>query len=521
MAQSANQMIGVDIGTTSTKSVLFDHDGSVICKSTVGYPLLSPNAMTAVQDPDDIFAAVVSTLQNVVQQAQVKAISGVSFSAAMHSLILVDADHRPLTPSLTWADNRSAQWADKLNASDQGPALYRRTGTPIHPMSPLVKLIWLRHEQPDLFAQAARFISIKEYVFYKLFAAYVVDHSIASATGMLNLATLDWDAAALDLAGVTPQQLSRLVPTTHILRSMRPECAATIGLPADISVIIGASDGGLANLGVGAIAPGDVATTIGTSGAVRAIVDRPTTDPDGVLFCYALTEGYWVIGGAINNGGIALRWVRDQLADAEIDTAKRLGQDPYDMLTAIADTIPPGAEGLIFHPYLAGERSPLWDANAKASFVGLTLHHNKAHLIRAVLEGVIYNLNSVLDALQATIGKAEHIRAAGGFARSEVWRQMLADIFNRTVTVPESYESSCLGAAILGWFALGEIADLQAATTLMGATHQHQPMAANVANYQKIIPIYQRLLEKLQPEYAALAKLQAELSTDKSRQASD
>lgn len=506
-------VVGVDIGTTSTKSVVFERDGQVVCKKAIGYPLLSPTHATAEQDPEDIFAAVVKTVQEVASRVQVSEILCLSFSAAMHSLILMDENHRPITKSITWADNRSGKWARKLKDSEQGNRLYRHTGTPIHPMSPLVKLLWLRNEHAELFQRAARFISIKEYVFYRLFGRYLVDHSIASATGMLNLEALDWDVEALEVAGISSGQLSALVPATHVCQGLQIEQSEAMGIPSDMPVVVGANDGVLSNLGVGAIQPGVVATTVGTSGAIRAVVNQPKTDPDGVLFCYALMKDYWVVGGAINNGGIALRWVRDQLADAEIDTAKLLGQDPYDMLTAIASTIQPGAEGLVFHPYLSGERSPLWDANAKASFVGLSMHHNKAHMIRAVLEGVVYNLYLVLETLQNTIGQANSIRAAGGFARSKLWRQMLADIFNREVMVPESYESSCFGAAILGMLALGEIHTLEIAPDMIGTTHCHQPIAKNVEVYEKVIPIYRRLLEKLQPEYAALAYLHDELET--------
>ena len=284
-----------------------------------------------------------------------------------------------------------------------------------------------------------------------------------------------------------------------------------MGITANTPVVIGASDGVLANLGVGAISPGIVAVTVGTSGAVRATIGKPQTDPQARLFCYPLTEDYWVVGGAVNNGGITLRWVRDQLADAEIDTAKLLNQDPYDMLTAIANTIPPGSEGLIFHPYLAGERSPLWDANSRGSFFGLALHHNKAHLIRAILEGVVYNLYLVFQALESITGEVKSIRAAGGFARSSLWRQMLADIFAREVAIPETYESSCLGAALLGLYALGEIEDLAKSQSINQEIHRHQPIAENVAIYQQILPIYCRLLDCFKTEYAAIAKLQRNL----------
>ncbi|WP_319419892.1 gluconokinase [Pleurocapsa sp. FMAR1] len=505
-------VIGVDIGTTSTKSVLYSDRGRLIEKHAVGYPLNAPTLGAAVQNPEQIFQAVVTTVKRIVENSGVNQseILCLSFSAAMHSLIVVDGEGKPLTPILTWADNRSADWADKLKECG-GHEIYTRTGTPIHPMSPLVKLMWLRESKPELWQQAAKFISIKEYIFWQLFREYIVDYSIASATGLFNFNSLTWDTQALDLAGIKASQLSQLVPTTHILRSLKTEYADEMGIAADTPVVVGANDGVLANLGVGAIAPGIATVTVGSSGAVRTTVRKPQTDPQQRLFCYPLTEDYWVIGGAVNNGGITLRWVRDHLADAEIDTAKLLKQDPYDMLTAIAQTIPAGSEGLIFHPYLSGERSPLWDANARGSFFGLALHHNKAHLIRSVLEGVVYNLYLVFQALESITGEVKTIKAAGGFARSPLWRQMLADVFNRQVSIPESYESSSLGAAILGLYAIGEIADLRESQLTNGEIHQHQPIASNVANYQKILPLYCRLLDSFKTEYAAIAQLQKDL----------
>ena len=502
-------IIGVDIGTTSTKSVLYDRNGKAIEQHAVGYPLDAPTPEAAVQDPGVIFAAVIATVKKVVEQTKIQQsdLLGLSFSAAMHSLIVVDNSGQPLTPSITWADNRSAEWADKLKQEYSGHKIYTRTGTPIHPMSPLVKLMWLRHSCPE-WQQAAKFISIKEYVFWQLFQDYLIDYSIASATGLFNLENLAWDREALALTGVKASQLSQPVPTTHVLQGMQAEYAKQMGISAELPVVIGASDGVLANLGVGAISPGIVAVTVGTSGAVRATFGKPQTDPQQRLFCYALTEDYWVIGGAVNNGGITLRWVRDRLADAEIDTAKLLGQDPYDMLTAIAKNIPPGSEGLIFHPYLAGERSPLWDANARGSFFGLAMHHHKGHLIRAVLEGVVYNLYLVLEALTTIVGEVKSVKAAGGFARSPLWRQMLADIFAREVSIPESYESSCLGAAILGFYALGEFDNLTCSININRDVYQHEPIADNVAVYRQILPIYTRLLESFQNEYAAIALLQ-------------
>ncbi|KYC58723.1 MAG: gluconokinase [Heyndrickxia coagulans] len=502
--------LGVDIGTTSTKSVLFGEKGKVISMHHAGYPLYSPSPQVAEQHPDEIFRAVIDSMKTAIAKSGVdpSEIKLVSFSSAMHSLIAVDKDGKPLTNCITWADARAAKWAKKIKDEWHGQDIYRRTGTPIHPMSPLSKMTWLRHDVPELFKKTFKFIGIKEYIFYRFFGQYIVDYSLASATGLFNLHGLDWDKEALDVAGITAEQLSKPVPTTFYLTGLAPEYAAETGIPQDTPFVAGASDGVLSNLGVNAIDPGVVAITIGTSGAIRTVTDKPVTDPKGRIFCYALTENHWVVGGPVNNGGMTFRWVRDELAAAEVETAKRLGIDPYEVLTKIAARVAPGSDGLIFHPYLAGERAPIWNADARGSFFGLGLHHKREHMVRAVLEGVIYNLYTVMLALQEMIGIPKKIQATGGFARSDLWRQMLADIFNQEVVVPESFESSCLGAIVLGMYALGEIDDFSAVSDWIGATHTHRPIPENTAVYEEILPIYIRISRLLEGEYTNIAAFQ-------------
>jgi len=505
--------MGIDIGTTSTKAVLFREDGSVAASGNAGYPLHTPAPSVAEQNPDDILAAVVQAVRQAMDLsgARPEDVRFVAASSAMHSVLPVDEAGRPLMNALTWADNRSAAWARKLKSEPGGLELYLRTGTPVHPMSPITKLLWLRSERPELFARAAKFVSLKEYVFHKLFGTYVVDHSIASATGMFNLISLDWDEEALRIAGLTRDRLSEPVPTTHRLCGLDPGYAAAMGLAPSTPFVVGASDGVLSNLGLDAIGPGVVAVTIGTSGAIRTVVDRPQTDPKGRYFCYALTEHHWVIGGPVNNGGVIFRWVRDEFAASETETAKRLGISPYDVLTRIAERVRPGSDGLIFHPYLTGERAPLWNPDARGSFFGLTLHHRKEHMIRAALEGVIYNLYMVLLAMQEQIGVPRQIKATGGFARSPLWRQMMADIMGQSVVVPESFESSCLGAVVLGRLAFGETDAFERVAGMVGTTHEHAPNPEAAGVYRELLPIYVRLARKLEEEYAALASFQAKL----------
>ncbi|TCW41467.1 gluconokinase [Laceyella sacchari] len=508
----SSYMLGVDIGTTSTKAVLFSEQGEVIQQENIGYPLYTPDIFTAEQDPDQIFQAVVQAMTNVLKPHSDKKLSFVSFSSAMHSVIAMDEDDQPLTPLITWADNRSETWAQKIKNELNGHEVYKRTGTPIHPMSPLSKIAWLVHEHPEIATKTKKYIGIKEYIFKKFFDCYVVDYSLASCMGMMNLHTLDWDEEALAIAGITRSQLSEIVPTTKIFRDCHPQLAKQIGIDPQTPFIIGASDGVLSNLGVNAIRQGEIAVTIGTSGAIRTIIDKPQTDSKGRIFCYALTDKHWVIGGPVNNGGMVLRWIRDEFASSEIETAKRLGIDPYDVLTKIAERVRPGSDGLLFHPYLAGERAPLWNPDVRGSFFGLTMSHKKEHMIRAALEGVIYNLYTVFLALiECMEGPVTRIQATGGFARSEIWRQMMADIFESEVVVPENHESSCLGACILGLYATGKSDTFEVVSEMVGDTYKHTPKAEAVQEYRKLLPIFIDISRKLEEEYVSIAKYQQSL----------
>lgn len=503
-----NYIIGVDIGTTSTKSVLYDLKGKVIAYANKGYQLYQDTPDMAEEDPDDIFDAVIEVLGQVKGKVQTSEIKGVSFSCAMHSLILMDENDQPLTRAITWADNRAAKYSEELKTNGLGDKIYAHTGTPIHPMAPLSKILWLRHEQPELFKQTKKFIDLKSYVFFRLFGVYKMEYSLASATGMFNIFNLDWDKDALDLLQITPEQLPDLVEPTDSITGIDQRYGDLLKISAETPFIYGASDGVLSNLGVNAIDKGVVAVTIGTSGAVRVVVDKPVVDPDGKLFCYALTKDKWVVGGPVNNGGIVFRWIKDQLFAPERITAEQMQVSTYDILTQIAEKIPAGSDGLLFHPYLGGERAPIWDAYARGSFIGLTRKHTRAHMVRSALEGIVYNLYVVMLTIEKITGKPKSIQATGGFSRSELWCQMLADIFEQEVTIPESFESSCFGAAVLGMYALGYIDDLSAVKDMVGVTKIHQPNPENFEVYRELLPIWIRLSSVLEPEYKEIADFQ-------------
>jgi gluconokinase len=440
-------VVGVDVGTTATKAVAFDAQGRERGAAEVRYPLLEPAPGRAEQEPGVVVDGALEAIRRAVGHARADGaeIAGLSLSAAMHALIALDAKDHPLTRLITWADTRAKPQAERLRA--EHPELHDRTGTPIHSMAPLPKLAWFAENDPDTFAAARRWVGVKELIVARLTGTYALDHSTASGTGLLNLEALDWDPAALAAAGIDRDRLAALGPATERLQ-LRADVAEQLGLDRDVPLIVGAGDGPSANLGVGAVAPGVAACSIGTSGALRVTVERPAVDRARHLFCYALTPGRWIVGGAISNGGVVLQWAGAALAPD-------LGDHPEDALLALAADVPAGSEGLVMLPYLLGERAPLWSGSPPAAYVGLARHHGRGHLVRAALEGVCQQLRLVLDAIRDAGNEVTAVRATGGFARSAVWRQMLADVLDAPIGFAASEEGSARGAAILGLQALG------------------------------------------------------------------
>ncbi|MER7459989.1 gluconokinase [Micromonospora sp. NPDC126480] len=500
-------VVGIDVGTTSTKAVAYDVRGRQLAHHSVGYPLDEPQPGYAEQDPYRIHAAVLETLRVVVAELG-RPVTAVSFGSAMHSLIGLDSAGDPLTPSVTWADARSVRQAERLRAVPAGLALHRRTGTPIHPMAPLPKLLWYAEQEPTLFGRVAYWVGIKDWLLLRLCDALVTDHSIASATGLMDIHQLSWDSEALGVAGITEVQLPQLVPTTRVLPGLTPEAAAATGLPRDTPVVVGAGDGPLANLGLGAVAPGMAACSIGTSGAIRVMCEKPGVDPLGGVFCYALTEQRWAVGGAVNNGGLVLGWAGDALTP-------ELGRDAEEELLAEADRAPVGSGGLLMLPYLLSERAPHWSALPRGAYVGLTHGHRRRHLVRAALEGVCQQLALVLASMRAAGNEIREIRASGGFARSPLWRQMLADVLGMPVHFPAGHEGSGFGAALLGMEALGLIESIDVAVDLVEIQQTVRPDPAAAATYASLLPLFSELYEALVPAFTSLRRLAPSLPAER------
>jgi gluconokinase len=503
-------VLGVDLGTTHAKAAAFDASGAARGSAQREVPLASGTPGRAEQDPDALLAALEEAVREVLGGLSGQRVRAVACSTAMHSLLALDYGDRPLTRALTWADNRAAAQARELGALPGAGELARRTGTPISAMSPLAKLRWFRDEDPDAANRAARWVSMKDYLLLRLCGARAIDHSVASAMGLLDLDRLDWDDEALDLAGLRRDQLSTLVPTTAVVGGLGGEAAGRLGLEAGLPVVAGAADGCLENLGAGAVDPGVAAVTIGTSGAVRTMVDRPQGDPTNRLFCYALTPQRWVVGGPISNGGLVLRWARDRLFAELADQAEAEGRTPEERFGELAAAVPAGAGGLVCLPALVGERAPVWDPDLRGVLLGLTTDHGREHVLRALLEGVAYQLATVVEALQDNGHQLTTIHATGGFTASPQWLGIVAGVLDRPLAVPTAAGGATFGAAMLGLQAL-ELAD--AVELARGAADPHhlvRPDPADRAAYRRTLDVFRDLGARLRPQFAALAELRAE-----------
>jgi gluconokinase len=495
-------ILGIDIGTGSTKAVAVDYNGKAIHTEQVAYPTLSPQPGHSEQAPEIIWQAFVKCILRSIEALQ-QAPQGISLSSAMHSFIPVDATGKPLMNMITWADNRSASIADRIKNSAAGELIYQQTGTPVHAMSPLCKIIWLRENDPDVYAAAFKYISIKEYIWFKLFGIYEIDHSIASATGLFDIEKLQWSDAALELCGITADKLSVPVSTTFQRNILTTVAADTTGIPGGIPFMTGASDGCCANVGSFAVEPGIAALTIGTSGAIRVANTKPAFNFGAMTFNYRLDESTFISGGPINNGGVALRWylssfLKKDIADAAI----------YDEVIGEIDSIKAGSNGLIFLPYILGERAPLWNSEACGVFFGITAQHTQPYFTRAVLEGITLSLYHISQCLEESGLTIQQVNVSGGFVHSDRWVQLLADIFGKPIGLVNTDDASAIGAAYMTLKKINSLTDY----------HSLKPdrvriFTPNIENHrvykESIFPLFRNLTNTLLLNMGVLSDMKA------------
>lgn len=490
-------IIGMDIGTTATKGVLYDDHGRTIAQETIPYPLIQDQPNQAEEDPNIIFDAVQQIIYTLSQR--VNNIVAISWSAQMHSVIGLDKEFNLLTNSITWADNRAEEVVKKAKETGWAQRVYQKTGMPIHPMAPVYKLLWLKYEYPRLFSKVRYWIGIKEYIIYRLTSCLVEDVTMAAGRGMLNVHTLDWDTDILNKVGITKNQLPQVKPSTYQIKEIIPEYRKKLGLNLNTTIVIGASDGYLSTIGVGVLNQKNFALNVGTSGAVRTLVKQPILDKNGRFFCYPASKKAYLLGGPVNNGGIIFEWARKTIFEAD--------ETPQDFLN-IAQTVPAGSNGLLFHPYLGGERAPIWNAYARGSFIGLTRNHTKPQMARSVLEGIIFNLLGASHALCENIGYPQTLRITGGFVRTDFIRQMLANVFNLPVIVMKDNQGGTLAAMFLARLALGMNHYLEEIEKFVKEDKVYFPDKKEAAIYQEIIPLYREIEHEIEQSYDKIAAFQ-------------
>nr|WP_230578437.1 gluconokinase [Selenomonas ruminantium] len=501
--------IGIDVGTTGVRAIAYDITGRKVAAAEAFYPLLTPHPNWAEENPAQIFSAVQEVVGKAAADLRYKSrqLAGISLSTVMHSFAGLDANYQPLMDMQTWADSRSAEIVREMKTDeDLCHRFYEKTGCPIHASYPLAKVLWLRKNHPDLFRQMRYVGSLKDYIFYGLTGKWLIDHSAASTSGLYNEVKMDWDDEILDYAGLKKAQLPPVVSTTH-MEKLQDGAAQAMGLPAGLPVVIGATDGVLVNVGIGAVQPGQLSATIGTSGALRMLTEKPLTDKKMRTWCYNLVDDMWVAGGAINNGGMILRWVRDKVCHYTPHHLENLDVDGYDLMTMKAAHVAAGAEGLIMLPSFTGERAPYWNSELRGMFFGLSLNHSRSHMIRACMEGIAYSMNAVMLALR-DFGEIKDIRVSGSFTKSELWLQILANVLNEELILPDNSEGAAFGAAVLGFIASHELAGIGATRDLVKPKRIIRPDKDDVKVYQELYRIYDQLYWKLQPELAAIAAFQ-------------
>lgn len=445
-------ILSVDIGTSATKAVLFDGKASQFSVVRKPYSILLPRKGWAEQEPDAVFHAVTEAIRDATTALPEGArIVGVTFSSQLYSVLAVREDGQALTNSLIWSDTRSAAAAQTIRSLPEAPAIYQRTGCPIDAIYPLAKIRWLldRHEFPP----DVRFVSIKEYVLHRLIGRFVADWSLASATGLFDIRSYCWDHQALALLGITPSNLSELVPPRTVFTSWRSGVSAKMGLPPGTPLVVGGGDGPLASLGAGAFDAKTLAVNVGTSAAARAVVHEALVDPGGRLWTYVLDKDLWTIGGIVSSGGIVYNWFLKNCSAFHSSSSEKA--------ESMASAAPPGADNLLFLPYLAGEQCPDWQPQTRGGFFGLDLGHSPGHLLRAVLEGIARSILRVTSHIESTLGRRyERVHLTGGLSSSVLWQQIAADMLGARVAVSKSTEGSARGAAMIALMALGFGLDL-------------------------------------------------------------
>ena len=500
----ADLILAHDLGTTGNKATLIDAAGKPVASAFEGYVTSYPQPNWAEQDASDWQRALANTTRRLLSQSAIppSQIAAVSFSGHMQGALVVDDAGQPLRPAIIWADQRATEQAAFIAQAGGGEdAVYRLTGHRVSAAYTAAKVLWIKDHQTELYRRARWVLQPKDYAAWLLTGRIVTDYSDASGTQLFDLEHRRWSRELIDALDLSAQLLPDAFPSTTVIGQVTPEAARLTGLMAGTPVVIGGGDGACATVGSGAIRAGDAYTYIGSSAWMAMNVREPLPDPHRRIITFAHLDPALLFSlGPMQAAGGAFDWL-DRLFNCHP------GAEPaYAELDAMAAAIPPGASGVLCLPYLLGERSPHWNPQARAAFVGLSMAHGRAEMARAVLEGVAFNMRWILDVLRSQGARISRMYVIGGGARSAIWRQILADMYGMPLLRPHlDATATALGAAIAGGIGVGLFSGFDVVARLIPVTEAEQPIADHVQRYAGLYPLFQQVYAALEPVFDRLS----------------
>ena len=504
-------LLGIDVGTSGTKTILIDETGRVLARATEEYPLFSPKPLWSEQNPSDWWTATVGTIRAVLAKSGVEAkdISGIGLSGQMHGAVFLDETDSVLRPAILWNDQRTQAECDWITESIGRDRVVELTSNPVLTGFTAGKIVWLRNNEPEIFNRVRKVLLPKDYIRLKLTGEYATEVSDASGTSFFNVRRRQWSDEMLDGCGIPRDWMPPAFESVEISGRINSEAAGLSGVAEGTPVVGGGGDQAAGAVGNGIVRTGIVSSTVGTSGVVFAFSDEPKVDPALRLhtFCHAV-PGKWHLMGVMLSAGGSLQWYRDTFCDSEKVVASALGKDPYDLITAQAAQAPEGSEGLIFLPYLTGERTPYPDPNARGVFFGITRRTQRKHFARSVLEGVAYGLRDSFEIMQEMNLPITQVRASGGGARSPLWRQIQADVTGFSHVTINVDEGPALGAAILAGVGAGVYQSVEEACgALIRIESETSPCAVNRAAYDRFYGVYRSLYGCVKGQFEEVSRI--------------
>lgn len=506
-----NYLIGIDVGTSATKTVLFEEGGKVVVSASWEYPLYQPQNGWAEQRPEDWREAVLWTLSEVVKESGVSKedIKGIGISGQMHGLVMLDENNEVIRPSIIWCDQRTgAEVEDMLKIMPREEWIEITANPPLTGWT-AAKILWVRKNEPDHYSRCRHILLPKDYIRYILTGVYATEVSDASGMQLLHVAKRCWSEEVLHKLDIDPGLLGTVFESCEVTGTLLPEIAAQTGLSDDTKVVGGAGDNAAAAVGTGVVRDGTAFTTIGTSGVVFAHSSQVTIDPKGrVHTCCCAVPGAWHVMGVTQGAGLSLKWFKDNFCQDYIQEAEKQDVDVYDLINRDVALVKAGSDKLLYLPYLMGERTPHLDPDCRGVFFGLSAIHTKAHMLRAVMEGVSYSLSDCNDILREMGIEVGEMMACGGGGKSPIWRQMLADMYDCEVKTVEQTEGPALGVAILAGVGCGIYESVEAACDAMISEDKSTgPESGQAELYKKYHALYKKLYEDLKDSYKQLASL--------------